>query len=150
MFVANALALRLTRFTPPRFTMPCQIFHRRPGGKLCVGRSASHASLRTEKRTPSTLYERYPIRHDNLHTVCHLGGTYHSLPLALVLVFEVGEAVIRSVGNEREQKCCRVKRKTLWGPSGKKNCWRCEPLSFAYFSLRRQRKVGAAPHRGDA
>ncbi|WP_343658045.1 hypothetical protein, partial [Paraburkholderia caribensis] len=27
--------------------------------------------------------------------------------------------------------------------------WRCEPLSFAYFSLRRQRKVGAAPHRGD-
>ncbi|WP_204117401.1 hypothetical protein, partial [Paraburkholderia sp. C35] len=24
------------------------------------------------------------------------------------------------------------------------------PLSFAYFSLRRQRKVGAAPHRGDA
>ncbi|MEM5353599.1 hypothetical protein, partial [Paraburkholderia caribensis] len=28
--------------------------------------------------------------------------------------------------------------------------WRCEPLSFAYFSLRRQRKVGAAPHRGDA
>jgi hypothetical protein len=28
--------------------------------------------------------------------------------------------------------------------------WRCEPLSFAYFSLRRQRKVGAAPHRGNA
>jgi hypothetical protein len=25
-----------------------------------------------------------------------------------------------------------------------------EPLSFAYFSLRRQRKVGAAPHRGNA
>jgi hypothetical protein len=24
------------------------------------------------------------------------------------------------------------------------------PLSFAYFSLRRQRKVGAAPHRGNA
>jgi hypothetical protein len=22
--------------------------------------------------------------------------------------------------------------------------WRCEPLSFAYFSLRRQRKVGAS------
>uniref|UniRef100_UPI00296AED36 hypothetical protein n=1 Tax=Paraburkholderia terrae TaxID=311230 RepID=UPI00296AED36 len=40
--------------------------------------------------------------------------------------------------------------KFLIGPSGKKKCWRCEPLSFAYFSLRRQRKVGAAPHRGDA
>ncbi|MFP3185142.1 MAG: hypothetical protein RXS25_31010, partial [Paraburkholderia sp.] len=26
----------------------------------------------------------------------------------------------------------------------------CSPLSFAYFSLRRQRKVGAAPHRGNA
>src|ERR1700761_9219672 len=48
MFVANALALRLTRFTHPRCIMPCQIFHRRPGGKLCVGRRASHASLRTD------------------------------------------------------------------------------------------------------
>src|ERR1700747_2660577 len=48
MFVANALAVRLTRFTHPRCTMPCQIFHGRPGGKLCVGRSASHASLRTD------------------------------------------------------------------------------------------------------
>src|ERR1700761_1205635 len=47
MFVANALAVRLTRFTHPRCTMPCQIVHCRPGGKLCVGRSASHASLRT-------------------------------------------------------------------------------------------------------
>src|SRR5690349_4510063 len=36
-----------------------------------------------------------------------------------------------------------------WGPVDKNTCWRCEPLSFAYFSLRRQRKVGAAPHRGD-
>jgi hypothetical protein len=37
-----------------------------------------------------------------------------------------------------------------WGPVDKNTCWRCEPLSFAYFSLRRQRKVGAAPHRGKA
>ncbi|BFG76925.1 hypothetical protein PTKU46_49580 [Paraburkholderia terrae] len=59
------------------------------------------------------------MRRDNLHTVCHLGGTHHSLPLARVRVFEAGEAFIRSVGNERGQKCCRVKRKTLWGPSGK-------------------------------
>jgi hypothetical protein len=27
--------------------------------------------------------------------------------------------------------------------------WRFEPLSLAYFSLRRQREVGAAPHRGE-
>src|SRR6201987_2223333 len=48
MFVANALAVRLTRFKHPRCIMPCQIFHGRRGGKLCVGRSASHASLRTD------------------------------------------------------------------------------------------------------
>ena len=48
MFAANALAVRLTRFTHPRCRTPCQIFHRRPGGKLCVGRSASHASLRND------------------------------------------------------------------------------------------------------
>src|SRR6266702_7701034 len=47
MFVANALAVRLTHFTRPRRSMPCQIFHRRPGGKLCVGCSTAHASLRT-------------------------------------------------------------------------------------------------------
>ncbi|BCF97062.1 hypothetical protein PPGU19_016310 [Paraburkholderia sp. PGU19] len=48
MFVASALAVRLTRFTHPRCIMPCQIFHRRPDGKLCVGRSTPHASLRTD------------------------------------------------------------------------------------------------------
>src|ERR1700755_2950777 len=48
MLVANALNERLPRFTHLRFSMPCQIFHGRPGGKLCVGRSASHASLRTD------------------------------------------------------------------------------------------------------
>ncbi|BFG78393.1 hypothetical protein PTKU46_64260 [Paraburkholderia terrae] len=48
MFVANALAMRLTRFNHPRYIMPCQIVHRRPGGKLCVGRSTAHASLRTD------------------------------------------------------------------------------------------------------
>jgi hypothetical protein len=63
---------------------------------------------------------------------------------------EAGEAHRKSAGNERVSRGCRVKRKTLWGPSGRNKNWRCEPLSFAYFSLRRQRKVGAAPHRGDA
>ncbi|BDC42834.1 hypothetical protein PTKU15_61310 [Paraburkholderia terrae] len=62
MFVANALALRLTRFTHPRCATPCQIFHGRPGGKLCVGRSAAYASLRTDSaRVPpcksATLYD---------------------------------------------------------------------------------------------
>ncbi len=44
----------------------------------------------------------------------------------------------------------RVKRGDVGGPWANVKNWRCEPLSFAYFSLRRQRKVGAAPHRGDA
>ncbi|BCF89372.1 hypothetical protein PPGU16_24390 [Paraburkholderia largidicola] len=69
---------------------------------------------------------------------------------AVTWVREAGEAYGENVGNERRSRGCRVKRKNLWGPSGKDKDWRCEPLSFAYFSLRRQRKVGAAPHRGDA
>ncbi|BEU20820.1 hypothetical protein PBP221_09600 [Paraburkholderia sp. 22B1P] len=70
---------------------------------------------------------------------------------AVVREREAGEAHRKSAGNNgRESRGCRVKRKNLWGPSGKHTCWRCEPLSFAYFSLRRQRKVGAAPHRGNA
>ena len=39
--------VRLTRFTHPHYSIPRQIVHGRPGGKLCVGRSAPHASLRT-------------------------------------------------------------------------------------------------------
>src|SRR5690349_741736 len=35
-------------------------------------------------------------------------------------VREEGEALIQSVGNERGSRDCRMKRRTLWGPSGKK------------------------------
>jgi len=31
--------MRLTRFTLPHYSTPRQLFHRRPGGKLCVGHS---------------------------------------------------------------------------------------------------------------
>ena len=34
-------------------------------------------------------------------------------------VREAGEALIQSVGNECGSRGCRVKRKNLWGPSGK-------------------------------
>ncbi|CAG9242080.1 hypothetical protein PCAR4_1130060 [Paraburkholderia caribensis] len=54
--------------------------------------------------------------YDNLHTVCHLGGTNHSLPLALVRVSEAGAASFKSVGNAREQRRCRVKRGDVGGP----------------------------------
>jgi len=36
MLVASALAVLITRLTPPRYSTPCHIFHGRPGGKLCV------------------------------------------------------------------------------------------------------------------
>jgi len=35
----------------------------------------------------------------DLHTVCHLCGRNHSLPLAALRVTEVGEALIHGVGN---------------------------------------------------
>ncbi|BCF95590.1 hypothetical protein PPGU19_001590 [Paraburkholderia sp. PGU19] len=38
---------------------------------------------------------------------------------------EAGEANRENVGNARELARCRVKRKTLWGPSGKNKDWRC-------------------------
>ena len=38
---------------------------------------------------------------------------------------EVGEAPVQSVGNAGKQKRCRVKHKTIWGPSGKNKNWRC-------------------------
>ncbi|BCZ79573.1 hypothetical protein PTKU64_32480 [Paraburkholderia terrae] len=34
-------------------------------------------------------------------------------------VREAGEAQRKSVGNKHGSRDCRVKRKTLWGPSGK-------------------------------
>jgi hypothetical protein len=40
------------------------------------------------------------VEYYGLHTVCHLGGAYRTLPLARLRMFEAGEALIRSVGNE--------------------------------------------------
>jgi hypothetical protein len=53
---------------------------------------------------------------DNLHTVCHLGGMYHSLPLARVRVFEAGEAFIRSAGKEHRRVHWCVKDGDAGGP----------------------------------
>ncbi|BEU21988.1 hypothetical protein PBP221_21280 [Paraburkholderia sp. 22B1P] len=38
---------------------------------------------------------------------------------------EAGEAHRKRAGNERGSRGCRVKRKNLWGPSGKHKDWRC-------------------------
>ena len=69
---------------------------------------------------------------------------------AVTRVYEAGEAYREGVGNAGEEVRYRVKDGDVGGPWANVKNWRCEPLSFAYFSLRRQRKVGAAPHRGDA
>ena len=37
------------------------------------------------------------MKHYDLHTVCHLGGINHSLPLAALRVIEVGEALIKAL-----------------------------------------------------
>ncbi|BCZ82813.1 hypothetical protein PTKU64_64880 [Paraburkholderia terrae] len=119
MFVASALALRLTRFTHPRCTTPCQICHGRPGGKLCVGRSASRASLRTDSTCvppckSATLYDVTTYTQFATwaaHAIrCRLPEYGYSKQV---------KEFIRSVGNEHQPEHCRVKRKTRWGPSGK-------------------------------
>ncbi|BCF89357.1 hypothetical protein PPGU16_24240 [Paraburkholderia largidicola] len=38
---------------------------------------------------------------------------------AAIREHEVGEAHCKSAGNEHASRGCRVKRKNLWGPSGK-------------------------------
>ena len=56
------------------------------------------------------------MRCDNLHTVCHLSGNNHSLPLALVRVSGAGEASIQSVRNEHRPGQCRMKNGDVGEP----------------------------------
>ncbi|BCF91996.1 hypothetical protein PPGU16_50630 [Paraburkholderia largidicola] len=56
------------------------------------------------------------MRRDNLHTVCHLGGIDHSLPLALVRESDAGDEHIHSVGNGHQPRHCRVKHGDVGGP----------------------------------
>ncbi|WP_218274610.1 hypothetical protein, partial [Paraburkholderia piptadeniae] len=65
-------------------------------------------------------------------------------------VLEAGQAFIQDVGNEHKPAHCCAKHGDVESPWVKVKHWRCERLSFAYFSLPLQRKVGAAPHRGNA
>ncbi len=122
----------------------------RPGGKLCVGCRTAHVSALTRNTDLATQSGVMRVRCESRHTVCHLGGSGLSAWRAVTRVYEAGEAYREGVGNAREEVRYRVKDGDVGGPWTKVKRWRCEPLSFAYFSLRRQRKVGAAPHRGDA
>ncbi|SIT49964.1 hypothetical protein BN2476_740008 [Paraburkholderia piptadeniae] len=64
-------------------------------------------------------------------------------------VHEVGEAFSRSVGNEHKPARYRANYGDVKSPWVNVKHWRCERLSSAYSSLPRQRRVGAAPHRGN-
>ena len=80
------------------------------------------------------------MEHYDLHTVCHLGGRNHSLPCAALQVIEVGEAIVRSVGNGRGLRGCRLKWRTRWGPSGGGQARAVLARFLCLLSLRRQRK----------
>ena len=77
----------------------------------------------------------------------------------VVRVCEAGEALIGVDSNAHESVSCRDKHGDIESPWVKTGAGGVSPLSFAYFSLRRapkevplgeQRKVDAAPHRGNA
>ena len=65
------------------------------------------------------------MEHYDLHTVCHLGGRNHSLPLAALRVIEAGEALIKSVGNGQRLVRCRVQDGAVGGPQANVKDWRC-------------------------
>src|SRR5690349_18478314 len=98
-FVANVLSVRLTHFTHPHHSTPCQIVRSRPGGKRCAGCRTVQISALTRNTNPATQSGVMRLWRDSLHTVCHLGGMNRSLSLTLVRVSEAGEASVRSVGN---------------------------------------------------
>jgi len=58
------------------------------------------------------------------------------------------ESFVTNVGGARDGLVSDLSAFKLGG--GHLQAGGVSPLSFAYFSLRRQRKVGAAPHRGNA
>ena len=80
------------------------------------------------------------MEHYDLHTVCHLGGINHSLPLAALRVSEVGEALIQSVGNGHCMAERRVKWRNCRGPSGGGQERAVLARFLCLLSLRRQRK----------
>ena len=90
-------------YVPPRWQTVCRLSRRIAWRFYRVERMRYRSGLRR-------------VRYYSLHTVCHLGGAYHSLPLGRVRVFEVGEALIRSVGNEHQPGHCRVKGGDVGGP----------------------------------
>ena len=90
------------------------------------------------------------MKHYDLHTVCHLGGINHSLPLAALRVIEVGEAPVRSVGNGHRPARLPFEVEDLLGALMRRSrTGGVSPLSLLTF-FAAAKKVSAAPHRGNA
>jgi hypothetical protein len=62
-------------------------------------------------------------------------GAGKALTCAVEEVIEADEALIQSDGNEDRLERLRCETRGRGEPVGKRKNWRCERLSFAYFSL---------------
>ncbi|BCZ82097.1 hypothetical protein PTKU64_57720 [Paraburkholderia terrae] len=125
MFVANASNVRLTHFEHPfkrwrqRMVSAAQVanyvsafapYTYHSGPKSTLGGSGKSTNL-----CGATTYTQFAT----------WAAVEYLARRAITRVREAGEAPVRSVGNAGKQIRCRVKRKTGWGPSGTKKCWRC-------------------------
>jgi hypothetical protein len=94
----------------------------------------------------------FSVWREGLHIVCRK-WTLDVLGLrAKTQKLEVGEAFNQCDSNEHGPVRCRATYGDVESPWVSVKDWRCEPAFFAYFLCGRAaaKKVGAAPHRGNA
>jgi hypothetical protein len=144
MFVATVLA-RVSRTSRTRTTAG-----RVRSSGAHVRQTLCRLSCHTRQRP-----DRKPTRRDgfpcgaNAYTEFAAQGICHSRACAPVWVV----MRVRRMGRALATNVVSTLPREGWGrgePVGNGAGLRCERLSFAYFSLPLQRKVGAAPHRGNA
>ncbi|BDC44141.1 hypothetical protein PTKU15_74380 [Paraburkholderia terrae] len=91
----------------------------RPGGKLCVGCRVVQGSALTGWDA-CAIGPKCGVCSTTAYTQFATWAAVNYLARrAVTRTYEAGEAYRKSVGNEHGLRDCRVKRKTLWGPSGK-------------------------------
>ncbi len=121
------------------------------GRKVTITRLNSTRAASVKQATGCSLEAMFaPDKTQPCRKVGRIGYLAVTASAVRLRVTEAGETLVLSVGNGQQPGRWRVKGGDAGGPWANVKHWRCEPLSFAYFSLRRQRKVGAAPHRGNA
>jgi len=113
-------------------------------GKLCVGCRTTEVGAPNFLARTLCFAARKPT-----HRLPQMGGG-KAMTLATEEMIDAGETFKKSACNAVGSARCRLNHGDVGSPWVTVKDWRCERLSFAYFSLPQQRKVGAAPHRGDA